>query len=190
MNIKVAEVFPGEHSLALLLQNIPVDTDLDAFGQSAYSGEIRVEDQFAYESEKVRVQRVFVAKNADTDESYAVCFAYPMMLEGRMDPKIALMLRASTSPYRDGFAPSSTLKLDLRVTDPAVKTRGIGRGFAMKIARKYLFAPESRYDGAIALVARDDAASVAFAASLAGRRVADLHNRLLFHFAAEKLRGE
>lgn len=189
MNVKVTEVFPGEHSLALLLQNIPVDTDLDAFGQSAYSGEVRVEDQFAYEAEKVRVQRVFVAKDADTDEGYAICFAYPMMLEGRMDPKIDLMLRASTSPHRGAFTPNATLKIDLRVTNAGVKSRGIGRGFATKLARKYLFTPESRYEGAVALVGRDDPASVAFASSFAGRVVADLHNRLLFHFPAEKLRA-
>ncbi len=190
MKVKVTEIFPGEHSLALLLQTIPTDTVVDAFGQSAFTGEIYIAERFAYEEDKSRSQRIFVAKHATTSEMLAICFAYPMMIEGRMDPKIKLMLRQSISPHRQRLVPNVTLKVDLRVTDPKMKTQGIGRGFTNKIMKKYLFAAGTKHQGAIALVEHADSASVAFASSYAGKVVAEMHGRLLFYFDAERLIAE
>ncbi len=182
MNVKVTEVFPGEQTLSLLLQSIATDTFTDAFGQNSFSGEIDLNDSFEYEAEKVRCQRVFVAVNADTGENLAICFAYPMILAGKTEPKVTRMLRQLDPRSRERMLPHETLKIDLRITDPAAKGRGIGRGFAEKVMRKYLFHSGSGFRSAIALIPRDDAAGVGFAVSLHGKKVAELHGNYLFHF--------
>ncbi len=182
MKVKVAEVSRTDQNMGLLLESIRVDSELDVFGQSTFSSEIHIEEQYAFEEAKNRTQRIFQARNAEDGSSVAICFAYPVLLEGVMDPKIALMMRRPNPAMAPYFRPAEALKVDLRIARAENRGRGIGFGFATRVASKYLFTPESPHRQAVCLVDREDDKAVAFATSMHGRILSDLRGRLLFLF--------